>query len=276
MRALTLQQTVDNYEIVVVDSSSATPPVALIEEFPEVIWLIRNERMFPGAARNLGVCSASGDVFAFLDADCIPCPGWIDVAVGSIREGQKFIGGPILDLRPVNLVSWVDNRMQFADFQSGRPAGWIKHVPSCNMVVVQSVFEEAGGFSETTLSGEDVLFTLNVTARHPKLIWFNPSLKVYHRGRFTVLRFLEHQYLLGFYRGFLGLFLSNIQYRLGKNPVLVWLTLPVRLLYMGIRVFRFDVRSSFLFIISLPLMSIGLLAWGRGFYQGIKQRTVKK
>ena len=70
------------FEIVVIDDGSTDGT----EE-----WLMKNKNQFhatisyyaqnhggPGAARNLGMEKADGDIFAFTDTDCIAEPHWLD------------------------------------------------------------------------------------------------------------------------------------------------------------------------------------------------------
>ncbi len=63
-------------EIIVVDNGSKELPVEVCSAFPNVI-LLSQAVPGPGPARNLGVSSASGNILAFIDADCVAGDGWL-------------------------------------------------------------------------------------------------------------------------------------------------------------------------------------------------------
>jgi hypothetical protein len=62
-------------EIIVVDNGSAASPEALCGAYPGV-RLFSEPALVPGPARNKGVAKNSGDVLAFIDADCLADPVW--------------------------------------------------------------------------------------------------------------------------------------------------------------------------------------------------------
>jgi GT2 family glycosyltransferase len=273
LRALMDQQTHVDYEVIVVDSSPDSFIETVTSRFPRVRLIRSQTRLLQGRARNLGVRNAASDRIAFTDADCIPSPQWVEQAYQSMEKGNALIGGPITDAHPSHPIAWVDNRFQFSDFQRGRPAGKIKHIPSCNMALSKLLFDELGGFREDVQTGEDTLLTIQLGEQTQKDIWFNPSMAVQHHGRRIWHEFLAHQRLHGYYRGLLRLFISDSLDGLARNPMLVWTMVPRRLVYMGLRTLQYDPQGLLRFIISLPLIIIGLIVWTSGFYQGIMQRN---
>jgi GT2 family glycosyltransferase len=62
-------------EIIVVDNGSAASPEALCGAYPGA-RLFSEPALVPGPARNKGVAENSGDVLAFIDADCLADPVW--------------------------------------------------------------------------------------------------------------------------------------------------------------------------------------------------------
>ncbi|MGV6849934.1 MAG: glycosyltransferase family 2 protein [Marinibacterium sp.] len=75
-----MRNNLDGAEIVVVDNASPTPPGAEMQRaFPTVRFLTETEKG-AAATRNRGVAETSAPVLAFLDADCVPDPDWLDVA----------------------------------------------------------------------------------------------------------------------------------------------------------------------------------------------------
>lgn len=82
-------------EIIVVDNASQRLPAAVCAEFPGV-RLLREATPGPGPARNTGAAAATGDVLAFIDADCHADPGWLAAIEGRFRDpATQIIGGDV-------------------------------------------------------------------------------------------------------------------------------------------------------------------------------------
>ena len=64
-----LDQTVSDYEILVIDDGSTDETAAVVERYGERVRYLRQENRGVAAARNLGIRSAKGEFVAFLDAD---------------------------------------------------------------------------------------------------------------------------------------------------------------------------------------------------------------
>jgi|UPI00055A55D2 glycosyltransferase involved in cell wall biosynthesis len=63
-------------ELIVVDNGSKAPPLEICSRFPAVT-LLSEPVPGPGPARNRGVANATGDILAFIDADCVAGNGWL-------------------------------------------------------------------------------------------------------------------------------------------------------------------------------------------------------
>lgn len=82
-------------EILVVDNGSARPPEAVCAAWDDVA-LLSEPTPGPGPARNRGVAAATGDILAFIDADCRAAPGWIAAIVGALsRPDRPIVGGDV-------------------------------------------------------------------------------------------------------------------------------------------------------------------------------------
>lgn len=92
------QQTVprDRFEIIVVDNGSRCDLEALAAAHPG-IRLLREPQPGPGLARNSGIAAASGDVLAFIDADCRAHPRWLEAALAGLEVPacRGTVGGDV-------------------------------------------------------------------------------------------------------------------------------------------------------------------------------------
>jgi GT2 family glycosyltransferase len=80
-------------EVVVVDNASPEPPTAAVEAHPFARLALEPA---PGAAmaRNRGVAETSAPLLLFLDADCVPAPGWAEAAAAALaRPGAADVVG---------------------------------------------------------------------------------------------------------------------------------------------------------------------------------------
>jgi cellulose synthase/poly-beta-1,6-N-acetylglucosamine synthase-like glycosyltransferase len=83
-------------EVIVIDNGSTDDVAEVVGRFPEVRLL---SELKPGsyAARNTGLQSATGEVVAFTDADCLPDPTWLANGVQALRKDPAcgLVGGAI-------------------------------------------------------------------------------------------------------------------------------------------------------------------------------------
>jgi GT2 family glycosyltransferase len=80
-------------EIVVVDDGSADATAEVAERHGARV--VRAGGAGPGAARNAGVTATSGAVIAFLDADCVPAPGWLAAGAAALDAGADLVQGRV-------------------------------------------------------------------------------------------------------------------------------------------------------------------------------------
>src|SRR5690606_3971666 len=83
-------------EIIVVDNGSKHFPEDICSRFSGVRLLLQLVPG-PGPARNLGVAAAKGEILAFIDADCVPDPGWLAAIARRFAEapGVPILGGDV-------------------------------------------------------------------------------------------------------------------------------------------------------------------------------------
>jgi GT2 family glycosyltransferase len=98
--ASTLAATLDalgasGVEVVVVDDGSVDGTASVAERHGA--RTVRLEGSGPGAARNAGAAATSGEALAFLDADCVPAPGWLEAGLATLRDADLVQGRVLPD-----------------------------------------------------------------------------------------------------------------------------------------------------------------------------------
>ena len=80
-------------DIVVVDNGSTEPFDALKRDFPSIRF-VSEAGKGAALARNRGVVETQAPTLAFLDADCIPAPGWLGT-IAAVAGRADIVGGAI-------------------------------------------------------------------------------------------------------------------------------------------------------------------------------------
>jgi GT2 family glycosyltransferase len=133
------------------------PVYGLAQEFPWAIWIYHDDAGI-SAKRNRGCREARGDVFAFIDDDCVPLEDWLDKGMRYL-EAHPQAGGvegkTILD----------------AGQRVAAPMGEFKRLElrgyrTNNIFYRKKVFFEAGGFDERfTKQREDADLAYGILSR---------------------------------------------------------------------------------------------------------------
>jgi len=142
-------------EVIVVDNGSA-PSITLSSSYGFSVKLIKCEKPGSYAARNAGVKIATGDVFAFTDADCWPEKNWVKSGVLSIEQhGSKaFVGGEVEIVKP-------SSPSAVALYQTAVGFGQESNIKeklftgTLNLFCAKDLFHSVGRFEERLLSGGD-------------------------------------------------------------------------------------------------------------------------
>jgi glycosyltransferase involved in cell wall biosynthesis len=101
LRSVALQRHPPN-EVLLVDAGSrdATIEIAATVEMPCPLRIIRTSRVFPGVARNEGVCAAGFEWIAFTDGGIVLDPDWLrELMTATTEQTDVVFGGmdPICD-----------------------------------------------------------------------------------------------------------------------------------------------------------------------------------
>ena len=152
----------DRLEIIVVDDGSQKD-VSQIIASPGVKVIRHEASQGPAACRNIGAEKADGDIFAFLDADCVAGEDWLAEIVPFFRAVKAgAVGGYVDGYYRDNFLDRYEKA--FSSLNMGKrlileaktASGF--YVPTANLLVTREAFRAAGGFKEGMRIGEDVDF----------------------------------------------------------------------------------------------------------------------
>lgn len=83
-------------EVVVVDDASTDDTARVAAE--RGARVVRLERQSgPAAARNAGIAASRGELLVFLDADCVPAPGWLEALMVALEDADLVMGAVLPD-----------------------------------------------------------------------------------------------------------------------------------------------------------------------------------
>jgi Glycosyltransferase like family 2 len=123
--------------------------------FPEVRWIpFDADPLKPTIPeqRNRGVSASESDVVVFLDASCVPDPGWLPALIRPlVTDGEMLVAGSHRSAGKRSI------RDEVRHFVGNRR--YIDEASTLNLAVARRVFELVGGFDEDFSYGSDVDFT---------------------------------------------------------------------------------------------------------------------
>jgi|TARA_B110000858_G_scaffold90096_1_gene104180 glycosyltransferase involved in cell wall biosynthesis len=203
----------EKIELIISDDGSTDGTKALVQLWKEKVHYkikyISQENKGPGAARNHGLKTSSGDLILFIDSDCEAHPDWIKLILNDFRK-NKFgaFGGPdgakedFTDLQKA-----IDYSMT-SMFTTGGIRGHSdkmlsKFFPRThNMGISREIYNLVGGFGNLR-HGQDIEFSNRIRKAGAKISFIKKAL-VYHRRRTSLKQFFKQVFNWGVARVNLG------------------------------------------------------------------------
>lgn len=146
-------------EIVVVNSGGGAPAELLARHGIEVPLVDLSERVYVGAARNLGIRATCAPYVAFLAADCRARAGWARRRLELHRAGQMAVASAMVNSAPRSLISTAYHLVLFMRRLPGLPEQHaIRFVASFR----REIFDCCGLYAEDMRSGEDSDFLVRL------------------------------------------------------------------------------------------------------------------
>lgn len=209
------------WSVIVVDDASQDPTSiedAVAEEAALAPHLVRRTHNGgPGAARNTGLNHVTTPYVAFIDAGCVPEPGWLAVLMAHFQDARIALVAPRVTADPDRhvptneadggrIVRWVAARIgryerarSSLDLGSAparvAPRTRVAYVPSACIVAPTATLRAVDGFDETLRVGEDVDLVWQLAERWR--VRYEPSAQVHHDVRATPHAWLRRRFTYG-------------------------------------------------------------------------------
>ena len=182
----------DNFEVLAVDDCSTDNSVEIIKSFPcRLIALDKNSGA--SKARNAGAKEGSGEIFFFIDSDCIVQKDTLSSVNGAFgRDRDKIIGGTYTKIPYDNnfFSAFQSIFINYSETKKEAP----DYIATHAMAIDPALFKKVGGFSEDFLPIlEDVEFSHRLHRLGIKLI-MHPEILVQHIFNFTLIKSLRNAF----------------------------------------------------------------------------------
>jgi glycosyltransferase involved in cell wall biosynthesis len=134
----------DAFEVFVMDNLSTDDTEVMVREHaarvPFAVHYRRMERDGgPVPARNLAAELAQGEILAFTDSDCRPCPDWLALGVAAFTDNVALVSGPVI-YKP-------EQQGNFFSRRTGESKVEHPSYPCANVMYRRQVFLDHGGFN---------------------------------------------------------------------------------------------------------------------------------
>lgn len=174
------------HEVVVVDNDSTDRTPAVVQEYSEsfdaVDLVVEDDVQTSYAARNRGIRASDGSVLAFIDADMVVGPRWLE-AVGKtmVTSDAEYLACDVKLFTP-GREGLIAKYNRLNDLHVERFVQEQRFAPTCCLVVRRRLFEELGLFDERVQSGGDLEFG-NRVHDDGRRLEYQPTLTMYHPTR---------------------------------------------------------------------------------------------
>jgi mycofactocin system glycosyltransferase len=174
--------------VVVVDDGSVDASAVAASAAAAGATVLRHETpRGPGAARNAGLRTATTDVVAFLDSDCVPVAGWLEALVPHLADPALALVAPRIVPQEGGRSGWLSEYEAVAGaLDMGarpaivRPLSAVSYVPSAALLARRAAL--GNGFDEAMRVAEDVDLVWRLAAAGWR-VRYEPAGEVAHEHR---------------------------------------------------------------------------------------------
>ena len=171
----------EEFEVIVVDNGSTDRTVEIAESYAAEVYIAPEKTV--AALRNIGAAHARGVFLAHVDADCVIGDHWLQNGLRHFDDSKVAAAGAPTLVEENG--SWVE-RYWFLQRKKGSQLEKVTWLPTENLVIRKSAFDEVGGFDKSLITCEDanLCYKLN---RHYTII-SDPAIASIHLGEAKTLK----------------------------------------------------------------------------------------
>jgi glycosyltransferase involved in cell wall biosynthesis len=182
----------DNFEVIVVDDASDDNSVAIIRRFPCRLVTL-DSHAGASKARNTGARAGSGDLFFFIDADCVVEKDTLSLVNRTARGRQQVVCGGTYTKKAYDDTFFSTFQSVFIHYSETKRSE-PDYIASHAMVIDRGTFEQSSGFPEDFMPIiEDVEFSHRLKKTGIKLA-MDPAILVRHIFNFTLIASLRNAF----------------------------------------------------------------------------------
>jgi glycosyltransferase involved in cell wall biosynthesis len=177
------------FEVIVVDNGSTDNTVEAAKRYPVKIFSCAKRGQ--GAARNLGIAKARGEIICFTDSDIVVPENWLRKILEffSIYQHADGVGGPVLappsghlnNLQKLEGETYARTHDFPTEMVESKFGDHIGSLYSANCAYRRDVLISSNGFDESGFDAVDIDLCWRLILKGKRLV-FNPGIKVIHLG----------------------------------------------------------------------------------------------
>lgn len=186
-----LTQTLEPYELIVVDDGSTDHSVEVIKSFGDDVILIKQSNRGPGAARNRGLSVATGDFIQFMDSDDLFSKNKLEVQATELeRTKSDLVFSPWVKLRFEGKLAIKENLVLQQKMPSDKLPllNWFLRSWSTvfqTFMIRHEFLKKIGGYREDLMPHEDSELFVRLMLLNPKITFTDQCITLYRLHQYA-------------------------------------------------------------------------------------------
>lgn len=273
LAAILAQKGIEDFEVIVVDSSADGTAERLQREFPTIDVIALAQQTPQSIARNIGIARTQARFIAITDQDCIVPADWVACLLARHQEGEyAAVGGAVSNGTPESVIGTASYLIEFNEFLPTGTPRLVTMIPHCNVCFRREVFTKTGPFRAVPPGAEDRVFNFLLCCQGYQML-FDPTIVVDHLNRTSFSAFLQHQHLLGFGSAIARRTVAIEGQVFIRHPGLAYSLPLVRLARTIHRLSKGNRATLLRYLRLLPVLLPGYTAWTAGFLAGLRHEV---
>ena len=198
-------QTIQNYELIIIDSSSDDRTIEIAKQYTNKIIIISKNEFDHGGTRAKAVKYARGDILVFLTQDALPYNQFSLENIVRVFEDKNVSAayGRQISYAETNLFGKHLRQFNYPEVSSIKSKADIKtygiktaQLSNSFAAYRKIVLEEVGVFKDNLILGEDVYTGAKMILAGYKLV-YTAEAKVYHSHSYTIVEEFKRYFDIG-------------------------------------------------------------------------------